>query len=153
MEDVIIVGESSSSTSSHTNRPATTDAIAAIAKQAAAVAGVSQVEVAAAILKPPAAAHTKKLQPTLDGVVTRTTHAFLHDKSHSAVIQAGQKAAQKRKDLASVFAGALYRAFERQAVRQKIRESEVMAQQQRNGEHATLKPADLHLVVWRAQAE
>ena len=70
MEDVIIVGESSSSTSSNTSRPTTTDEIATIAKQAAAVAGVSQFEVASAILKSPAAAHTKKLQPTLDGVVT-----------------------------------------------------------------------------------
>jgi hypothetical protein len=150
VHDVIIVGESSSSTSSNTSRPATTDQIAAIAKQAAAVAGVSQFEVASAILKPPAAAHTKNLQPTLDGVVTCTTHAFLQDKSHSAVTKAGQKTAQKRKDLAGAFAGALYKAFERQAVRQKIRESEVMAQQQRNGEHATLKPSDVHLVVWRA---
>jgi hypothetical protein len=58
VHDVIIVGESSSSTSSNTSRPATTDQIAAIAKQAAAVAGVSQFEVASAILKPPAAAHT-----------------------------------------------------------------------------------------------
>jgi len=61
VHDVIIVGESSSSTSSNTSRPATTDQIAAIAKQAAALAGVSQFEVASAILKPPAAAHTKKL--------------------------------------------------------------------------------------------
>ena len=58
-----------------------------------------------------------KLQPTLDGVVTCTTHAFLQDKSHSAVTKAGQKTAQKRKDLAGAFAGALYKAFERQAVR------------------------------------
>jgi hypothetical protein len=125
VHDVIIVEESSSSTSSNTSRPATTDQIAAIAKQAAAVAGVSQFEVASAILKPPAAAHSKKLQPTLDGVVTCTTHAFLQDKSHSAVTKAGQKTAQKRKDLAGAFAGALYKAFERQAVRQKIRESRV----------------------------
>jgi hypothetical protein len=44
-----------SSTSSNTSRPATTDQIAAIAKQAATVAGVSQFEVASAIFKPPAA--------------------------------------------------------------------------------------------------
>ena len=91
VHDVIIVGEISSSTSSNTSRPATTDQIAAIAKQTAAVTGVSQFEVASAILKPPAAAHTKKLQPTLDGVVTCTTHVFLQDKSHSAVIPLGLK--------------------------------------------------------------
>jgi hypothetical protein len=103
MEDVIIVGESSSSTSSNTSRPATTAEIVAIAKQAAAAAGVSQFEVASAILQSPAPVRTKNLQPTLDGHVISTTNAFLQDKTHSAVTQAGQKSAKKRKHLAAAF--------------------------------------------------
>ncbi len=118
LEDVVIVGESSSSTSSNTRRPAPV--------------------------------RTKNVQPTLDGHVISTTNAFLLDKSHSAVIQGGQKSVQKRKHLAASFAGALCRAFERQTVKQRIRVAENMAQVQRDGQHATLKPSDVHLVVWRA---
>ena len=98
----------------------------------------------------PAPVRTKNLQPTLDGHVISTTNAFLQDKSHSAVTQAGQKSVKKHKHLASAFMGALCTVFERQDVKQTIRVEENMAQQQRHGEHDTLKPGDVHLVVWRA---
>jgi len=120
MEDVVIVGESSISTSSNTSRPATT------------------------------AVHPKNLQRTLDGHVISTTQAFLQDKSHSAVSQAGQNSAKKRKQSTAAFAGSLCKAFQRQAVKQKIRAAEDMALQQRLGEHATLKSSDVQLAVWRA---
>jgi len=105
MEDVIIVGENSSSTSSNTSRPATTPEIVAIVKQADTAAGVSQFEVASTILQSPFPVRTKNLQPKLDGHVISTTNTLLQDKSHCAVTQAGQKSAKKRKRLAAAFAG------------------------------------------------
>jgi hypothetical protein len=145
MEDVVIVGQSSGTTSSNTITPATACGLL----EDVVIVGESSSSTSSNTRRS-GPVRTKNVQPTLDGHVISTTNAFLLDKSHSAVIQAGQKSVQKRKHLAAAFAGALCRAFERQTVKQKIRVAENMAQVQRDGQHATLKPSDVHLVVWRA---
>ncbi len=73
-EDVIVVGSSSSTPS--TSWPTTAAEIVAIAKQAA-VAGVSQFEVASRILMSPAASAKKDSQQTLDGKIITTTKPLL----------------------------------------------------------------------------
>jgi hypothetical protein len=74
MEDVIVVGSSSSAPST-TSRPTAAAEIVAIAKQAA-VAGASLFEVASGILKSPAAPSWWDPQQTLDGKIITTTKAF-----------------------------------------------------------------------------
>jgi hypothetical protein len=145
MEDVVIVGQSIGTTSSNTITPATACGLL----EDVVIVGES-ISSTSSNTRRPAPVRTKNVQPTLDGHVISTTNAFLLDKSHAAVTEAGQNSAKKRKHLSAAFAGALCRAFERQTAKQKIRVAENMAQVQRDGQHATLKPSDVHLVVWRA---